>query len=97
LVVIEAAQKLGAAFAAAPGPVEERMTDLFRRCLTRPPTADERTALAEFFGRQQERLQNGKLDGKAIAGDGSGDVVQRAAWTLAARAVLNLDEMVTKE
>jgi hypothetical protein len=97
LVVIEAAQKLGSTFAVAPGPVEERMTDLFRRCLTRPPTADERAALVKFFGRQQQRLQQGTLDGKAIAGAGGGDVVQRAAWTLAARAVLNLDEMVTKE
>ncbi len=97
LVVIEAAQKLGNTVAAAPGTMEARTTDLFRRCLTRPPTADERAALVEFVTRQRDRLQKGTLDAKAIAGDGSGDVVQRAAWTLAARAVLNLDEMITKE
>ncbi len=45
LVVVESAQKLGSA-CRAPGSVEERMTDLFRRCLTRPPTAAERRARA---------------------------------------------------
>ena len=32
----------------------------------------------------------------AIAGDGTGDVAERAAWTTLARAILNLDEMITK-
>jgi hypothetical protein len=97
LVVIEAAQKLGAIVAAASGSVEERMTLLFRRCIVRPPTAAEGTALVGFFTRQRDRLQKGELDAKAIAGEGTGDVVQRAAWTLTARAVLNLDELLTKE
>jgi hypothetical protein len=97
LVVIEAAQKLGNTLAAAPGSVEERMTALFRRCLVRPPTSAERAALVDFFTRQRDRLQKGQLDAKAIAGEGTGDVVPRAAWTLAARAVLNLDEVITKE
>jgi hypothetical protein len=97
LVVIEAAQKLGGILAAAPGTVEARMTDLFRRCLTRPPTAPEQESLCKFFMRQRERLQKGTLDAKAIAGEGAGDAVERAAWTLAARAVLNVDEMITKE
>jgi hypothetical protein len=97
LVVIESAQKLGATLAIAPGSVEERMTTLFRRCLTRPPTAAERAALCDFFSHQRERLQQGTLDAKAIAGAGRGDPVERAAWALTARAVLNLDEMITKE
>ena len=97
LVVIETAQKLGTAMTATPGSVEERMTALFRRCLTRPPTAEERAALVEFFTRQRDRLTHGTLDPKAIAGDGSGDLAERAAWTLAARAILNVDEMLTKE
>ena len=32
----------------------------------------------------------------AIAGPGQGDALERAAWTILARAILNLDEMVTK-
>jgi hypothetical protein len=97
LVVIESAQKLGGTLAAAPGSVEERITQLFRRCLTRPPTAAEREALRAFFRRQHEGLLLGALDAKAIAGPDNGDAVERAAWTLTARAVLNLDEMITKE
>jgi hypothetical protein len=65
--------------AAAPGSVEERVTMLFRRCLTRPPTADERAALVGFFDRLRGRLEHGTLDAKAIAGIGDGDLVNRAA------------------
>jgi Protein of unknown function (DUF1553) len=97
LVVIECAQKLGSTMAAAPGSVDERMAKLFRRCLTRPPSVEEREALVGFFARQRERLEKGTLDARIIAGTDGGDVVQSAAWTLVGRAVLNLDEMVTKE
>jgi len=96
-VVVETAQALGKSFVGAPGDVEERAAQLFRRCLSRSPTPEERAALADFHERQLARLQSGKLDAKAIAGNADGDVVQRAAWTLTARAVLNLDEMITKE
>jgi hypothetical protein len=98
LVIIESAQALGRKMAAAPGSVEDRITQLFRRCLTRPPTTHEAEALLGYYHRQSERLRSGKLDAKAIAGGGAGgDVLQRAAWTLTARAVLNLDELITKE
>ncbi len=97
LVVIEAAQKLGGTFAVAPGSADERAAELFRRCLVRPPTDAERAALVGFFTRQEARLRKGELDAKAIAGPGGGDAAARAAWTLTARAVLNLDEMITKE
>jgi hypothetical protein len=97
LVVIEASQKLGSTMATAEGSIEDRITALFRRCLTRPPTTAERDAVAGFFAQQCDRLLQGTLDAKALAGDGLGDAIQRAAWTLTARAVLNLDEMVTKE
>ena len=44
-----------------------------------------------------QRLRAGKLDAKVIAGSPDGDMVERAAWTLVARVVFNLDEMITKE
>jgi hypothetical protein len=97
LVVVEAAQKLGNTMAAAPGSVEQRTVDLFRRCLARPPSQDEQDALVDFFTRQRTRLEQGQLNAMTIAPEGSGDLVQCAAWTLVARAVLNLDEMLTKE
>jgi hypothetical protein len=97
LVVIESAQALGRSIAELPGADGDRVTELFRRCLTRPPTPKERAALWDYYQRQHDRLKSGKLDAKTIGGGGGGDLVERAAWTLTARVVLNLDEMITKE
>ncbi len=55
------------------------------------------TTLLAFHDRQVERLRAGKLEARVIAGSGEGDLVERAAWTLVARVVFNLDEMITKE
>ena len=97
LVVIEAAQALGKRIAESPGTDEDRMALLYRRCLMRDPSKEERDALLEFYHRQHDRLKAGKLNAKTIAGGDGKDVVECAAWTLEARTVLNLDEMITKE
>ena len=96
VVFIEAAQALGKTLASQPGSVEERIASLFRRVVTRPPTADEIALLAKFFATQKARFISKELDAKAIAGEAPGDVNERAAWTALARAVFNLDEAVTK-
>ena len=36
------------------------------------------------------------LDAAAITGGGEGDLAEAAAWTIVARAVLNLDEAIVK-
>jgi len=97
LVVIEAAQSLGRKIAESSGSDAARVTELFRRCLTRQPTTEEQASLLDFYGRQLERLRAGKLDARTIAGGKDGNILHRAAWTLVARAVFNLDEMITKE
>ncbi len=93
---VEVSQAMGRMLAAGDGPVESRIRDAFRRCLTRPPSDEEVAALATFFAAQQQRLARGELDAKLIAGEGPGDVTERAAWTALARGILNLDEMITK-
>ena len=70
---------------------------LFRRCLTRPPTNEERAALAKFYRSQKERFERKELDAAKIAGPGEGNANERAAWTVTARALLNLDEFVMKD
>jgi hypothetical protein len=98
-VFIEAAQALGRATAAGEATVESRTLKLFRRLLVRPATADELDALMAFYRSQHDRLDRGELDAAAIAGSGaaSGNALDSAAWTIVARALLNLDEMIVKD
>ena len=68
--------------------------------MVRPPTAEEVATLEKFYLRQLDRAKAGKLAAKPLAGKNSGgpeEIASRAAWTLTARAVYNLDEMITKE
>jgi hypothetical protein len=98
-VFVEAAQALGRQIAESSGPTAAKARDLFRRCLVRPPTADELKLVVGFYAAQRKRIAEKVADLSELSG--GADVVQplveRAAWTAAARAVLNLDEMVTKE
>jgi hypothetical protein len=95
-VFVEGSQALGARMALAPGNVEERIGRLFRLCLSRAPQPEELSMLAHFYENQRERLVKKELDAARIAG-GAGDlVIDNAAWTILARAILNLDETVTK-
>jgi hypothetical protein len=95
--LLEAAQTLGAKAATSGRGSLETATDLFRRCLTRPPTNQELSLLVAYYEAQKQRLISKELDAGKIAGPGEGDTIERAAWTLVARAVLNLDEAITKE
>jgi hypothetical protein len=91
----EAAQALGRrAIAETQTPVQ-RATYIFRRCLTRPPDADELKRLLAFAEQQKTRIEAKQLDASALAGDGPG-AIERAVWTAVSRAVMNLDETVTK-
>ena len=65
----------------------------FRRCLTRPPSERRTGDCCDVSSRTaQHGSTGGELDAAAIAGPGDGDAIDRAAWTLVARALLNLDE-----
>jgi hypothetical protein len=95
-VVVEAAQALGRMIATRQGTTREKADYLFRRCLTRPPAAEELAKLAAFVEAQKRRFESKELDAGVVAGPGDGDVHERAAWTAAARVLFNLDEMITK-
>jgi hypothetical protein len=96
-VFLEAAQALGRLAAAQPASDEDRVKFLFRRCITRPPSADEIALALKFYHEQRQRLVSKELNATTIAGPGDGDANERAAWTVTARALLNLDEVITKE
>ena len=95
-IIVEAAQILGQEFAASTEPESDRLQHMFRRCLTRPVSDDELRLLKHFFNEQSGRLERNELDASAIAGPGESPRA-RAAWTLVARALLNLDEAITRD
>jgi hypothetical protein len=95
-VFLEAAQALGREFAGRAGSDDERLAALFNRALVRQPDSQEADLLRQFLLAQRERLAKKELDAVAIAGPG-GNAPERAAWTLVARGLLNLDQTITKE
>ncbi len=97
VIMMEGAQALGKSIAKLDGAAEAKAAALFRRCLTRPPTGAEQAMLTEFYSRQKARLEKKEIDAAKLAGLPEGEALEAAAWTTVARAVLNLDEAVTKE
>ena len=81
---------------------EDRVRLAFRLCLTRPPREAEVRSLAGFYDQQIARFRAGEADPSKVAGidpklPGAPDPAELAAWTTVARALLNLDETITKE
>ncbi|HEX8912328.1 MAG TPA: DUF1549 and DUF1553 domain-containing protein [Humisphaera sp.] len=96
LMFVEAFQALGKLAAEQKGDDAARATFVFRRALTRPPTADELELLTKFAAAQRQRVEKKELDPQKLSGSKDADAAERAVWTAVARAVLNLDEAVTK-
>ena len=68
---------------------------LFRRFLTRPPSPEETKALQAYLDQQIERLKKGELKPGEIAADKKA-TPELAGKVLLARAIMNLDEAITK-
>jgi mono/diheme cytochrome c family protein len=96
VVLLDAARALAKRTAEHEGKTEDRVAFLFRLCLVRPPTAEEATRIAKFYEVQKTRFAVDPERADAVAGAGQ-NAAERAAWTATARAILNLDEFVTKE
>ncbi|MHA3772985.1 PSD1 and planctomycete cytochrome C domain-containing protein [Verrucomicrobiota bacterium sgz303538] len=95
-MLIECAQALGSRASEQQGSDELKAAWIFRRCLTRPPKAEELEKLVGFVRAQRGRLARGELKASELTPTGQGDANERAAWTTLARAILNLDETITK-
>jgi mono/diheme cytochrome c family protein len=103
-VFTEAAQALArrAVEEAGPGPAA-RIGRIFELCLSRTPTDEELASVLAFRDDQLARFRSGDLDASKVAGvrgagsAGGCDVADLAALTAVARAILNLDETITKE
>ena len=97
VTIIEAAQALGKHLVETPGTPEQQATEAFQRCFSRAPAAQELTAVLDFYQRQNQRFTAAPDAAKSLAGDGPTEsIIPRAAWTAVARALMNMDEFVTK-
>ena len=74
---------------------KDPVLSLFRRFLTRPPSAEETKALQAYLDQQIERLEKGELKPTDIAADKKA-TPELAGKVLLARAIMNLDEAITK-
>ncbi len=99
-VYIEAAQALARKTLKDGGAtVEEQAKWTWEKCLSRPPTDAELQAVTTLFQRTKERLATQPENAKKLATNPLGpapegmDITTLAAWSVAANAILNLDEM----
>jgi len=72
----------------------------FRLCLGRTPTERERAILTKLLQKQTESFKAAPKDAEALAPADLPkeiDVTRFAAWASVARALMNLDEFITRE
>jgi hypothetical protein len=68
---------------------------LFRRFLTRPPKQSETDALRAYYEQQIQRLEKGEIKPSDITAIPKASP-ELAVKVLLARAIMNLDEAITK-
>jgi len=90
-VFVEASRHAGKVLAGEAGSDEEKVARVFRRILARAPAPDEQALLLTYLASQRRRLESKELNAATLGGDPGA-----AAWALVARALLNLDEFVTR-
>ncbi len=105
-VFVEAARALALRVLKEGGPDDAHRADYaFLLCTSRQPTQAERDEVLKVVRENRTRLSEGWLDPRAISTGNPGMLPtlpagatpqDAAAWTLAARVLLNLDETITK-
>lgn len=82
-----------------PDPVDaaDRITELFLRILSRPPTMEEKQRIKSYYEQQMARITSGELDPATILGDQEKHPnPEKAAWKMVARVLMNLNEAITR-
>jgi hypothetical protein len=78
----------------------ERLGLAFRLCLARPPQPAELSSITRLLSQQRESFRRSPDDALKVTGPqipAGLDIAEWASWTAVARALLNLDEFVTRE
>jgi hypothetical protein len=73
-----------------------RLEQLFRRILTRPPTAEEKADFLAFYEAQRARFVSGELQAATLLEDKTNPAPETAAWKMVARVLLNLNEAINR-
>src|SRR5262249_41111583 len=97
---VECAQALGRrVLAEGRGGVDARRRYAFRLCTARAPTRREQARLRELFDDLYALCEADPDGAKKLAGEAArgATVEETAAWVAVGRALLNLDEVVTRE
>ena len=93
---LEVARALAGETVRSEGTPRDQATLLFRALLTRPPRHSELSSILDFQRAMASRFEAGELDTTAIWGKKNASV-ELASWFLVARALINLDETITKQ
>ncbi len=97
---VEAARSLGRRTVAEAAGDEARLAHAFRLCLSREPRPEEASLFRGLLANTRAQLAEGDLDPWQIAVADPEDGARpdaAAAWTVVARALLNLDETISKQ
>jgi hypothetical protein len=106
-IFLECAQSLARQTLAHGGTTDEqRIAYAFRRAVSRTPDADETKELLALLNKQKQRIADGWVNPNEVALGTTAPTrdlpkgvtpTQLAAYTIMSRALLNLDEAITKE
>jgi len=100
IAFVECAQELGIGLAKQTSPVEERIHHVFRTCFARQVSPGEKDRLLKLFGDLQAQAKSDPTTAAKLLGKKKFDMVnsvEAAGWVAFSRALMNLDEFVTRE
>jgi Protein of unknown function (DUF1553)/Protein of unknown function (DUF1549) len=97
---VECARGLARRVIAESGDDQDCLARAFQICLSRAPQDDEVEVLMQLFGEQAAELSTSPDEARKIVGAdlaADRDLTRHAAWTVICRALLSLDEFLTRE
>jgi len=100
---VEASRVLAAKVMTGVAGDDARLTDAFRRVLSRSPGEREMATLRRMLARQRDHFASREAEAKKLVSVGAAprdekaDVKEHAAWTNVCLALFNLDEALTRE
>jgi hypothetical protein len=93
---VEMARHAGQSVANSDDDDAAKITNLHLRFVSRSPSSDELSQMQSFVNLHRNRIRSREIQPESIAGKVPTKADETAVWTLLVRALMNLDETVTK-